>query len=334
MQENSQLRESLCWSHTPKGAVWLINNHCPALPRRWSPREPEKSLLQGTKIQRGVQPLGESQSQDEKPGPAHCPPAAALGGFQLHRGTGCSHRPAPSIQPGQFTHVQAPSGGTAPGGHHVGHQWPLCARPGGALACHPSLCGPSLYGGLDQNTSDMVLCFSRLPPTPRPKRSLGRGPSHSRREASGGTGPSPGLQGERGEEARLISHPLPDAGQAPGSSGPSSVPRLQNSVITQAAGQWGGGDRQQRVLREPQRRQALPESTPRHALPPGPAGASPLPTRSRTPACGPVGKGAHGAASGGCARPERCPPQLQGPSGSKSTRGWPSHGCPCCDRQH
>lgn len=74
MQENSQLRESLCWSHTPKGAVWLINNHCPALPRRWSPQEPEKSLLQGTKIQRGVQPLGESQSQDEKPGPAHCPP--------------------------------------------------------------------------------------------------------------------------------------------------------------------------------------------------------------------------------------------------------------------
>lgn len=84
MQENSQLRESLCWSHTPKGAVWSINSHCPALPRRWSPREPEKSLLQGTKIQRGVQPLGElqSQDQDEKPGPAHCPPPpCSVGGI-------------------------------------------------------------------------------------------------------------------------------------------------------------------------------------------------------------------------------------------------------------
>ena len=258
MQANSQLREPLCWSHTPRGAVWLINSHCPALPRRRSPREPEKSLLQGTKIQTGVQPLGESQSQDEKPGPARCPPQR-WGDSGGTGGTGCGHRPAPSVQPGQFPRVQAPSAGTAPGGHHVEASVASLRRARWSPGLPPLTVWSSLYGGLDQNISDAVLCFSRVPPTPRPKHSLGRSPSHHRREASGGTGPPPRLRGERGEEARLISHALPGAGQAPGSSGPSSGPRLQNSGITQAAGRWRGGDR---------RRQALPESTPRHALPP------------------------------------------------------------------
>lgn len=144
-----------------------------------------------------------------------------------------------------------------------------------------------------------------------------------------------GSKGSEGKKQGLFHTPclLPDLQdhlQFPGS-------KIQGLHRRRGSGGGGGGrgrDRQQQVLREPQRRQALPESTPRHALPPGPAGTSPLPTRSRTPACGPVGRGTHGAASGGCARPERCPPQLQGPSGSQSTRGWPSHGCPCCDRQH
>lgn len=136
-----------------------------------------------------------------------------------------------------------------------GQLWPLCARPGGAMA---SWRGLSLSSGLDLKTSDLV---SQVPPTLRPKHSLCPSSLSHRRDASGSPALLPGTRGTRGRsEAYFIAL---GAAQSPGSSGASSVSRIQNSGMTQMASRGGMGQ----AATGPQRTPAQRGPTSAHPTP-------------------------------------------------------------------
>lgn len=155
-QENSKLRKSQGWSHTPtKGTPWLINTTAQLCPD-CLPWQPEKPLPQeGPKVQsRGSQPgacplltvtRGDSSSTERT---NHSPKFQTK---ELNTDTAtlrgatscCSHKPEPSVQPGQLTHVHAPSVGLpsssrAPRGGIGGHSVLGQAEPRPAALAVPA----------------------------------------------------------------------------------------------------------------------------------------------------------------------------------------------------
>lgn len=185
--------------------------------------------------------------------------------------------------------MHTPPAGTALEGRTWGQLWPLCTRPGGAMASRRGL---SLSSGLDPKTSDLV---SQVPPTPRPKHSLSPRSLSHRRDASGSPALLPGPRGTRGKSEAYFT--ALGAARSPGSSGASSASRIQNSGMMQMATRGGVGQAAAGPQGTPaQRGPARAHPTPRS--PSWAYSASLPPPGGRTP-----GHGSQGAASGGCAHP-------------------------------
>lgn len=117
VQKHSELGVAVQVTHAPKGG--LVHQQPPPssalMPEPLGTRE--ISYTGSPDPERGP---GSFRTRKRSQPPLPTPSPGRTPGFQLHWGTGCSHRSGRPVQPGQLAHVHTRPAGAAPGGQHVG----------------------------------------------------------------------------------------------------------------------------------------------------------------------------------------------------------------------